>query len=78
MSTLPGKIARVLIKDVVWLVLFFVVTQWQPLSGTPLTIRGGICVVGFLAAYSILQLAGCVRVYLASYRETIAGGSQMG
>jgi hypothetical protein len=77
MRTLPGKIARVLIKDLAWVVLFFFVTESWPLAEAHLTIRSGVYAAGLLLAfYSTLQLAGCIRVYLASYRETIAGSQQ--
>ena len=75
MTTLPAKIARVFIKDVIWLGLFFVVAQWHALAGA-LTTRNAFYAAGlFLAAYSIFQLAVCVSAYLASYRGTIAAAA---
>ena len=67
-----SKILRVLLKDVVWMALFYAVIRGHLIER--LTIRNGFYVAAlFLALYSIFQLALCGRAYLESYREAIRG-----
>jgi hypothetical protein len=71
MNTLQHKIARVLIRDVFWMALLFLVIQGK-IAGR-LTIRDGVYVAGLLLVlYSIFQLALCGRAYLTSYRDALA------
>jgi hypothetical protein len=75
MRNLLAKIARILTQDALWLALFVLITRWQP----RVTVRTAITVPTlWVVLCLIFQLACCVRLYLISYRDTLARLSQKG